>query len=955
MKKSLYYILFSLILILVTLSCDDRTATEEEVATYTVEVSSVSVADGKLVGEDIAGSTASTNVTAVVTSGEEGTPAKNVLVSFSAVANGGSIGSFDIANIRTDDDGIAVVNFDDENNHAVDDATTATYEGVKVTATVNENSKGNVKFNVYENLTDVWPYKLYVTTDVASINLDNGLTKANIEARLLNKLNKPLANVAIEFESDKGFIETDGTTDTDGTVNKEFSDLGTPADIGLANITATFDHPGATTISDSVQIAIVTQYNLALETFPVVIDANNNLSRVGEDVSGDNAMTMIIATVTDTSDNPVSGIELDFTATVLGSEVGAINVQEPYSSSTGKVYAYFDDLGNEYRDAAGTPSFEGVTITASYGDDVIRTKQFNVYDSGDVWPYSLVLNTDTDEILVDNGETQAEITVRLLNALGLPVKNVVIAFDADHGFISPTGITDSTGVDTLYFTDLGDPEDVGVTTIDASFVHPGFTQTISRNVQVMIRDDSFSECSYIEIPPSIPGHIVVKDGGGLESTFIKAEVYDDEGNLVDTPTLVNFRLEGAPSGVTLNDGGAVATAYTNNGVATVTVNSGTEPGAVRVVVTVDCDEDGSADIQSTAVPVIIASGAPYFIEPEYDPQSTTPTGGGFYETQAAALVYDRWFNPVECSTYVYWTIDPIPPDTVINAEIDGVSFTCNENNAGETYDGLAFTNIRYATDAIGDFGRVRATTYGADGEEITALINDNEAVLFFVPGEIVLTSNIQYHDFTFPLPTTTVTATITARVVDFYGNEVVDVPIAFAGIGVGAWGEVGFEAFTDIGVNGFGAGDGCYTWRDYGIDDVINTDDWGEDNYHHDGFDIENDGIVDSSEVGEPWDDFGYDGVADTDDIGEDNGSWDGYHMINCEPLVRTDENGIARIFATFNRGLCTLQNVDDSVNPPICTYEDFTATLSATIMIAEITTSDPLEIQLVRTPDNCN
>ena len=113
--------------------------------------------------------------------------------------------------------------------------------------------------------------------------------------------------------------------------------------------------------------------------------------------------------------------------------------------------------------------------------------------------------------------------------------------------------------------------------------------------------------------------------------------------------------------------------YTVNGIATVSVNSGTAPGTVRVEVSVDCDEDGDYEINANAVPVIIASGAPYYIEPEYDPNSTTPIGGGFYKTQCAAIVYDKWYNPVEDSTYVYWSIDPIAPDTLIDAFVEGIS------------------------------------------------------------------------------------------------------------------------------------------------------------------------------------------------------------------------------------------------------------------------------------------
>ena len=73
--------------------------------------------------------------------------------------------------------------------------------------------------------------------------------------------------------------------------------------------------------------------------------------------------------------------------------------------------------------------------------------------------------------------------------------------------------------------------------------------------------------------------------------------------------------------------------------------------------------------------------------------------------------------------------------------------------------------------------------------------------------------------------------------------------------------------------------------------------------------------------------------------------------MINCEAVVRTDEDGYARIFVLFDRGLCTLANNDDGV----CTYEDFTASMTATLLIPEITSSDPLDILLVRTGTDCD
>jgi len=70
--------------------------------------------------------------------------------------------------------------------------------------------------------------------------------------------------------------------------------------------------------------------------------------------------------------------------------------------------------------------------------------------------------------------------------------------------------------------------------------------------------------------------------------------------------------------------------------------------------------------------------------------------------------------------------------------------------------------------------------------------------------------------------------------------------------------------------------------------------------------------------------------------------------MINCEPIVRTDQDGYARIIAVFRGELCIWQATDEETG--ICTFEDFSATISSTLLIPQITTSDPLDIQLVRT-----
>ncbi|NQU67092.1 MAG: hypothetical protein HQ510_04030 [Candidatus Marinimicrobia bacterium] len=864
-------------------NCDNRVSEETDSGQYTITVTTTSFSGSSLVGEDVVGPQASTRVTGTVLNVDE-EPIEGILIGFEANVSGQTYGSFDLQSGYTDDDGIiSVVYTDGADNGAVDDPSTSQYEGVKVTAK-NNNSIGSAKYNVYPNLDVVWPYKMFLSSDLYTIPLSNGMEKATIETRLRNKLNIPLPNVLVAFTSDRGYIDPTGVTDANGSISLEFNDNGTQEDIGVANIKANFTHPGASAeISDSVQITISTQYSLALESFPVFLDDNNNVILVGEDVAGDYALTMIVATVLDTAQIPVTGANIIFTAQASGLDVGTLTILNSNTNSSGRVIAFFDDGDNVYQDTQGTPNFEGVIIRASYGEDLSATTKFNVFDQSDVWPYSLLIHTDTDVIYLrdleeaegvdPHDDTRATISVRLLNALGHPVKNAEIAYSVNHGFIVNTSFTDSIGVDTVYFSHLDDPYDIGITTVEASFVHPGFSLNIANSVQVNIEDNTFIECAYIEIPSSNPGHIVVKDGGGLESTFIRAEVYDYDGNLIDTPTPVTFLLQPAPPGALLDETGIEVTSYTVNGVASVTINSGTTPGVVRVVVTVDCDDDpNTANLTSIAEPVIISSGAPKNMEAVWDPNGTTPDNGGGYITQVEALVWDVWFNQVEDTTYVYWTIDPVPPDTHVVAFVEGVSFTNNENWTEENFTGHAYSTVHFAPEAIGDLGRVTATTYGANGDTITARINnDEDAQMYFVPGQVIITNDISYYDFTLE-GTSQILVTATVMVIDFYGNAVKEVPVSFSGVGVDSWVEV----------------------PNYPI-----------------------------------------------------------YQLFG--PTVDTDQNGFARISAIFLRELCIFQNMDDSdPDNPVCTYEDFEASITGTLMISQVTSSDPGIIQLRRSPDDC-
>ena len=574
MKYSKYLIISILICSsLVNWACDDRVPDSASSTNSTLVITSLqAIADGggESVGEVVSGYS-SMRIVATLQN-ESGQAIKDKEISFSHNGDGGGF-SKDGTEVTTDENGQVVNVFNpNSSEEKVDATTTPAFEGLVVTLTYGASLTAKAEFNVYQEQDDVWPYTMYVSSDVDNIKLDNGVTTAQITAQLFNKTNTPLQDVILSFSSNKGYIESEGTTDSTGSVVMTFQDNGNQDDIGLANIVCTFEHPAfSATVSDSAQVTIGTDNGLSLQILPVTYDDAGSTVVVGEDISGSISYTRLIATVTDTSGNFISGIPITFSATSSNDPVGTITYANEVSNTDGQVVAEFDDGGNVYKDNPGTPNYEGVTVVATFGDKTTAPENFNVYADDDVWPYNLFVNTDTDVISLDGGETIANIHTRLLNKLGNPVGNAQINYTASLGFIAATGFTDSVGVDSVLFTDLGNPEDVGISDIMSTFSHPGFSGIlIQDSLQVYIEDLSFQSCAFMEIPSSIPGNIVVRDGGGLESTFIRAEVYDDNGTLINTPTPVVFTLEPLLGDAYLETPGETSvTVYTVNGVASV--------------------------------------------------------------------------------------------------------------------------------------------------------------------------------------------------------------------------------------------------------------------------------------------------------------------------------------------------------------------------------------------------
>ena len=115
-------------------------------------------------------------------------------------------------------------------------------------------------------------------------------------------------------------------------------------------------------------------------------------------------------------------------------------------------------------DNQSTPKYENVEVTAYYSESLEASTRFDVYGSkDDVWPYSFSMTDPSPEEIILATDTPSNITCRLLNKSGTPVRNVIVHIDAgDKGYIKiddnvvDSDTTDNNGEISFSFHDNGE-------------------------------------------------------------------------------------------------------------------------------------------------------------------------------------------------------------------------------------------------------------------------------------------------------------------------------------------------------------------------------------------------------------------------------------------------------------------------------------------------------------------
>ena len=605
-------------------------------------------------------------------------------------------------------------------------------------------------------------YSLTLSTSIDSIFADNGSTTASIKAALKTSDGRSVTGKVVHFSTTLGALESPITTNSSGLAISTLTDVG-PSDIGVANVVARAEHPFFGSQRDTVMVRIRAIGEQG-QPWPYSIRVVSTL----DTIFADNGQTIAVvqAVVKDANDQPLDSVLVQFTSTkgVLASPISTNNA--------GVASTDFYSLGvqNDIGDAR---------IIAKYIHPVHGMIRDTIYvhispnpEVRDPSP-AFIDMVPEDDVMPPIGQDSIRITrifVTVTDTSGYPVNlGTLVEFTSTMGYITPFVSTNTLGE---AFANFSIGTSAGVARIYAQ------SNGIKDSCLVQIRSGVPTS---IIIPQPNPNHIVVQGGSGSESTQLTAELRDANGQLVDQPYNVNFQIMGtSPAGVRLNGQGLTASDSSNHGVASVTLNSGTRPGGVRIRASVVVN---GTTISASGNPVVIEAGPPYYIFPDYDPQNIADIGGGMYELELSARVQDFHTNPVEDSTHVYWRVEPNNSTDII-----GTSFTNNENKAGDAYKGLAWTKAYYSSEIIFQNVQIIASTFDGDGNLIEGYLNystDSITIMPFVPGNLAVGANPSFWDFgTMGNPAF---VTVTAFLTDVYGSAIPRGHIMFSGIGASAW------------------------------------------------------------------------------------------------------------------------------------------------------------------------
>lgn len=461
--------------------------------------------------------------------------------------------------------------------------------------------------------------KLSLESNVTELIAD-GKSMATVTATLLSQKNTPIMGANIGFSSTAGIIEPLGKTDNMGKANVRLI-------AGKDENSSVFVIAEFLALRDTIQVAFVKSSAENLKFYP---DNEEPLLRDGTSEVG------IQIKATDAANNPQANTIINLEAeygtvpdTVMTNELGLARLT--YTSDAGK---------------------SSVTdqIKASVGGKTWTT---------DILLYGLNVSvTALPDSLPADGAAVSQVNLVLRRAgTNVPITSYEIQLGASLGYVPASVVTDNHGQASFSFT-AGDEAGTAEVQLYLGEIQEKLSIHLYKNFSTNLTLSSSNS------------FIWVRETGQVEETDIMATVLGVNGNPVSETHTVEFSITASPGGgefleTPSGSAGQVVAVSTVNGTAKAYLRSGTKSGQVQIRARIT----DMPEVAAQSTKLVIRSGPPYMWIDPADPNNVvhhanvlvesgkhnTSFVNPLQEIEVTALFTDKYNNPVEKNTAVYFT------------------------------------------------------------------------------------------------------------------------------------------------------------------------------------------------------------------------------------------------------------------------------------------------------------
>jgi len=553
--------------------------------------------------------------------------------------------------------------------------------------------------------------KMVATPD--TIYADNNITYSEISVTIKDGEGFGVPSQIVNFRTDLGRILANVPTDSSGVATTTFWDDG---DQGMADITAVVrnysDTENVVVAADTAMTQVYIGEVPEVETvtlnflstanpYPMTVMQMTEINATAINVLGNDVPDNTLI-----SFNCTKGRFVDSAGNVLGISIVAETVN-------GRAYAYYS-AGSV---ATTTPGVENAFVTASIGD-VSSTREVLIRPGN---PAQIGLQSfvevDGEMIEADTSFVASPNHIFMRATLndnhGNPCQTKPVRFETNLGTFLNT--TQSVTINT---DDMGEAQvrfTPGLTAGAAIIQAFANNDTLQTQLIFNITSDDIQSISFTQ-----EGQIDlnVANTGGVESAILRVNLKDINGNLIDSPQDVYFRIVNTnpPAGANLN-GYPVqdsVLAISSGGQAQVSVNSGSESGIL--ILRASCTNDSGRWVRATKANIVIHAGPPAEVRPFIGGFNTgEDMGGGLWRVIAGAVVKDIYGNPVDRGTSVFFEL----VNNVTNCEIGGNAYVGNVSVEDDSLDGVAYTTLSYSGIYTNDLITIKASTGEVGGDGIS--------------------------------------------------------------------------------------------------------------------------------------------------------------------------------------------------------------------------------------------